>query len=59
MQTNDAEVVNSKIRYLDPLAICEARHAGPSTCKDDDNMLKQCKTHKEKQEKVEYITKRL
>ena len=48
MQTNDAEVVNSKIWYLDPLAICEARHAGPSWWKDDDDVLKEYKTRKEK-----------
>jgi hypothetical protein len=37
-----------KVRYLDPVAICEARHAGPKWIKDDDYYLKPFATKKEK-----------
>ena len=31
-------------RYLDPLAICEAKHHGPNTWKNDHDLFKNCKT---------------
>ena len=47
MQTNDA-IILKKDRYLDPAAICEARHTGPEWMKDDDDYLKPFQTKKEK-----------
>ena len=44
MQTMDAIICNFKVRYLDPVAICESLHAGPKWMKDDDNHLKQFET---------------
>jgi hypothetical protein len=44
----DAIILKKKVRYLDPVAICEARHAGPKWMKDDDDYLKPCATKKEK-----------
>ena len=49
MQTMDAIICNFKVRYLDPVAICESLHAGPKWMKDDDDILKQFETCKEKQ----------
>jgi hypothetical protein len=51
MQTNDAIILGERRRYLDPTAICETRHAGPSKWADDDDMLAGCKTPEEKNEK--------
>jgi hypothetical protein len=48
-QTMDAIILQKKVRYLDPVAICEARHAGPKWMKDDDDFLKPFATKKEKQ----------
>jgi hypothetical protein len=39
MQTNDAIILHQKMRYLDPTAICEIRHAARSKCKDNNDML--------------------
>ena len=33
----DAIICNFKVRYLDPVAICESLHAGPKWMKDDDD----------------------
>ena len=49
MQTNDAIILKKNIWYLDPLAICEARHVGPKWMKDNDDYLKPFETKKEKQ----------
>jgi hypothetical protein len=49
MQTMDAIILKKNVRYLDPVAICEGRHAGPKWMKDDDDYLKPCATKKEKQ----------
>ena len=48
MQTMDAIICNFKVRYLDPVAICESLHAGPKWMKDDDDYLKPFKTKKAK-----------
>jgi len=44
MQTSDAYVLGRRIKYLDPLAICEAKHSGPNTWKEDHDLFKNCKT---------------
>ena len=44
MQTSDAYVLGRRIKYLDPLAICEAKHNGPNTWKEDHDLFKNCKT---------------
>jgi hypothetical protein len=49
MQTIDAFILKKKFRYLDPVVICEARHAGPKWMKDDDDCVKPFATKKEKQ----------
>jgi hypothetical protein len=53
MQTNDSIVWGERRRYLDPTAIRETRHAGPSKWADadDDDMLAGCKTPEENNEK--------
>jgi hypothetical protein len=51
MQIDVTIVLGERRRYLDPTAICESRHAGPSRWVDDDDMLSGCKTPKEKNEK--------
>jgi hypothetical protein len=33
----DAIILKKKVWYLDPVAICKARHAGPKWLKDDDD----------------------
>jgi len=33
----DAIICNFKVRYFDPVAICESLHAGPKWMKDDDD----------------------
>ena len=48
MQTMDAIIINAKVRYLDPVAICESVHAGPKWMKDDDDCLKSFETKKDK-----------
>jgi hypothetical protein len=45
----DAIILNKKVWYLDPIAICEARHAEPKWMKDDNDYLKPFATKKEKQ----------
>ena len=43
MQTSDAYILGRRIKYLDPLAICEAKHNGPNTWKEDHDLFKNCK----------------
>ena len=50
MQTMDAIICNFKVRYLDPVAICESLHAGPKWMKDDDDHLKQFEKKEAKDE---------
>jgi hypothetical protein len=45
----DAIILKKKVQYLDPVAICEARHTGLKWMKDDDDYLKPFATKKEKQ----------
>jgi len=47
MQTFDSIVLNKKIRYLDPVAICEAKHTSPKWMKDDDDYLKSFETKRQ------------
>jgi len=49
MQTYDGIILNKKVRYLDPAAICEAKHASPKWMMDDDDHLKSFETKKAKQ----------
>ena len=49
MQTYDAIILNRKVQYLDPAAICEAAHASPKWMTDNDDHLKAFQTKKEKQ----------
>ena len=49
MQIMDDIILKKKVWYLDPIAICEARHAGQKWMKDDDGHLKPFATKKEKQ----------
>ena len=44
MQTSDAYILGRRIKYLDPLAICEANHHGPNMWKEDYDLFKNCKT---------------
>ena len=44
MQTIDAIILKDKVRYLDPVAICESMHAAPKWMKDNDDHLKPFKT---------------
>ena len=44
MQTMDAIICNFKVRYLDPVAICQSLHTGPKRMKDDDDYLKPFET---------------
>ena len=46
----DAIICNFKVRYLDPVAICESLHAGPKWMKDYDDYRKPFETKKEKDE---------
>ena len=56
MQTFDSIVLNKKIRYLDPAAICEAKHASPKWMKDDDDHLKSFETKRQnKRNKKDFI----
>jgi hypothetical protein len=50
MQTNNAIVVSKRIRYLDPIAICETRHIGPSRWPDNDEALVKYETPEVKAE---------
>ena len=43
MQTSDAYILGRRIKYLDPLAICEAKHHGPNMWKEDHDLFKNCK----------------
>ena len=45
MPTSDAFVLGRRIKYLDPLAICEAKHNGPNTRKEDHDLFQNCKMH--------------
>ena len=49
MQTYDPIILNRKVQYLDPAAICEARHASSKWMKDNNDNLMPFKTKKEKQ----------
>jgi hypothetical protein len=51
IQTNDAIILGERSKYLDPTAICETRHGGPSKCADNHDMLAGCKTSEEKNKK--------
>lgn len=51
MQQRQADAINRKVAFLYPFAICEARHYGPMSWKDDHNELNKCSMHKEKAEK--------
>jgi hypothetical protein len=42
MQTYDAIITAERIRYLDPIAICEGSHARPSKWADDNEALEKC-----------------
>ena len=44
MQTSDAYVLGRRFKYLDPLAIFEARYNGPNTWKKDHDAFKNCET---------------
>jgi len=56
MQTFDSIVLNKKIRYLDPAAICEAKHTSPKWMKDDDDYLKSFETKRQnKRNKKDFI----
>jgi hypothetical protein len=54
----DAIILKKKVRYLDLVAICEARHARPKWMKDDDDYLKPFATKKEKQKERHKISRR-
>ena len=58
MQTYDGIILNKKVRYLDPAAICEAKHASPKWMKDDDDHLKSFETKKAKQKDEKDFIKR-
>ena len=58
MQTFDSIVLNKKIRYLDPAAICEGKHALLKLMKDDDDHLKSFETKKAKQKDEKDFIKR-
>ena len=47
MQTSDFYVTGKRSRYLDPLAICEAKHNGPHRWKNNHVVFKNCETPKE------------
>ena len=51
MQQKQADAINRKIAFLDPVAICESRHKGLMLWKDDHDELKMCSTPKEKNDK--------
>ena len=47
MLQRQANMINKKIAFLDPVAICEKRHYGSMLWKDDHDDFKNCQTHKE------------
>ena len=47
MLQRQADMINKKIAFLDPVAICEKRHYGPMLWNDDHDDFKNCKTRKE------------
>ena len=47
----DAIILKEKVRYLDPVVICEQMHASAKWMKDDDDHLKPFKTKKLKDKK--------
>ena len=47
MQTCDAFIVGERIKYADPLAICEARHKVPNMWENNYDVFKHCETPKE------------
>ena len=47
MQTSYAYVTCKRSRYVDPLAIFEARHNGPNKWKDDNDASKKYQTPNE------------
>ena len=55
MQTSDAYILGRRIKYLDPLAICEAKHNGPNTWKENHDIFKNCQTPAEiaKEQKIQ------
>ena len=53
MQTMDAIIINAKVRYLNPVAICESLHDGPKWMKDDDDHLKPFETKEAKDKERE------
>ena len=53
MQTMDAIIINAKVRYLNPVVICESLHAGPKWMKDDDDHLKPFETKEAKDKERE------
>ena len=58
MQTYDGIILNKKVPYLDPAAICEAKHASPKWMNDDDDHLKSFETKKAKQKGTKKISSR-
>ena len=46
----DAIICNFKVRYLDPVAICQSLHVGPKWMKGDEDHLKQFETKEAKDE---------
>ena len=59
MQTMDAIILKGKVRYLDPVAICESMHAAPKWMKDNYEHLKPFATKKENKRNDTDFTRRL
>ena len=55
MQTRDAYVLGRRIKYLDPQAICESKHNGPNTWKENHDIFKNCQAPAEiaKEQKIQ------
>ena len=51
MQQRQVAVLECKIAFLDPVAICESRHYGAMLWKDDHDELSMCSTRKAKLDK--------
>ena len=51
MQQRQVDAINRKVVFLDPFAICEARHYGPMLWKDNHDEFRKCSTRKEKLDK--------
>ena len=49
----DVILINAKVRYLDPVAICESRLTGPKWMKQDDDHLKPFETKEAKDKERE------